>query len=179
MDETNANVGAEDVNVTENKETQGKPEIDYEAEYKKMKAECAKLKSATDKACSQAADMKRQLREKQSEAERLEADRQEAEAAMKAELEAFRQREKISTYKSKLMESGYDSDSAQKMAEGLPDGISDEFFTAQKTFLEARAKAIESELLGKQPGLSSGKTPSSADIADLEYQKMRKYAGLN
>ena len=46
-----------------------KAEVDYKAEYEKLLKEQQKLKDATDKACSEAASWKKQLRDRQTEAE--------------------------------------------------------------------------------------------------------------
>lgn len=155
-----------------------KAEVDYKAEYEKMLAENAKLKQATDKACGEAAEFKRQLREKQTEAERAEAERAEKEAATLAELEKYRTESRINGYKTKLMESGYDLETAASMAAQLPEGVGDDFFAKQKAFMENKAKSIEAELLNKQPKLSQGGGLTQKDIDKSEYEQMRKWAGL-
>ena len=150
------------------------PEVDYKAEYEKMLAENSKLKAATDKACNEAANFKKQLRERQTEQERADAERAEREAAVQAELEKYRTESRINSYRSKLVESGYDAETAQSMAEKLPSGIGDDFFAAQKAFLEGKKKTIEAELLNKQPGITTGGTPSIVDydsMSDEEYYR--------
>lgn len=150
------------------------PEVDYRAEYEKLLAEQKRTKEAMDKACTEAANFKKALREKQSETERAEAERAEREAAIEAELEKYRTESRINSYKSKLIESGYDAETAASMAEKLPSGIGDDFFATQKAFLESQKKTIEAEMINKQPGLSSGSTPSIADfdsMTDEEYYK--------
>ena len=150
------------------------PEVDYKAEYERLLVEQKKLKDATDKACSEAANFKKALREKQTEAERAEAERAEREAATQAELEKYRTESRINGYKTKLIECGYDLTTADSMAAALPEGISDDFFAKQKAFLESQKKTVEADLLNKQPGLTSGTTPSIADydsMTDEEYYK--------
>jgi len=176
---------AEETKVTDTQTTEtqqpdtGKtPEVDYKAEYEKLLAEQKKLKEATDKACNEAANFKKALREKQTEQERAEAERAEKEAAIAAELEKYRNESRINSYKSKLIESGYDLETAAKMAVELPDGIKDEFFANQKAFIEAQKKTIEAELLNKQPGLSNGKPLNGGDIENMEMEKLRGYFGL-
>lgn len=171
-----------DENITVTTQTNGTapetqpttPTVDYKAEYEKMLAENAKLKQATDKACGEAADFKRQLREKQTEQERAEAERAEREAAVQAELEKYRTESRINNYRSKLIESGYDAETASEMAQNLPSGVGDDFFAKQKAFLESQKKTIEADLLNKQPGITSGGTPSIADydsMSDEEYYR--------
>ena len=168
MAEENINNGAQ---AAENQST---PEVDYKAEYEKLLSEQKKWKDATDKACTEAANFKKQLREKQTEQERAEAERAEKDAALQAELEKYRTESRVNSYRAKLVESGYDAQTAQAMAEKLPSGIGDDFFAAQKTFLEGKKKSIEEELLKKQPEITSGGTPSIADydsMSDEEYYR--------
>ena len=178
MAEENKNL---ETQVTENQQTneQGSaPEVDYKAEYERMLAENSKLKAATDKACNEAATFKKQLREKQTEQERADAERAEKEAAVQAELEKYRYESRINSYKSKLMDSGYDLETATSMAAQLPDGIGEDFFAKQKAFIESQKKTIEAQLLNKQPGLSKGAPLSAEELDKIEDQKLRGYFGL-
>lgn len=155
-------------------ETTPTPETDYKAEYEKLLAEQKKWKDATDKACNEAATFKKQLREKQTEQERAEAERAERDAAIQAELNKYRTESRVNSYRAKLIESGYDAQTAQTMAEKLPEGIGDDFFATQKAFLEGTRKTIEAELLNKQPEITPGVTPSIADydsMSDEEYYR--------
>ena len=155
-----------------------KAEVDYKAEYEKLLKEQQKLKDATDKACSEAASWKKQLRDRQTEAERAEAERAEKEAATLAELEKYRTESRINGYKTKLIECGYDLTTADSMAGALPEGISDDFFAKQKAFIESQKKTIEAELLNKQPGLSKGNAFTGAEAEKIEDATLRGYFGL-
>lgn len=167
----------ENINPTqapENQSAQTPPEVDYKAEYEKLLADQKRLKDATDKACNEAANFKKQLREKQTEEERAAAERAEHDAAIQAELEKYRTESRVNSYTSKLIASGYDAETAKTMAEKLPSGIGDEFFATQKAFLEGQRKTIEAELLNKQPGITPGGTPSVTDydsMSDEEYYR--------
>jgi len=154
------------------------PEIDYKKEYEKLLADQKKLKDATDKACSEANKYKTQLREKLSEQERLEQERAEREAAKDAELEKYRTESRVNGYKSKLLECGYDLETATSMAAELPEGVSEDFFAKQKAFMDAKAKSIEAELLNKQPKLTSGSGFTGADADKAEMNALRKNFGL-
>lgn len=160
-------------------ETTGKtPEIDYKAEYEKLLADQKKLKDATDKACSEAANWKKALREKQTEQERAEAERAEKEAATLAELEKYRTESRINGYKSRLLECGYDLDTATTMAANLPEGVGHDFFAKQKAFMETQKKTIEAELLNKQPKLSTGSGLTKDELDKADMDKMRAAFGL-
>lgn len=150
---------------------------DYEFEIPKPVDE-QKYKDIISKANSEAAEYKRQLREKQTEQERQEAERLESEKQMKAELEGYKTRDRISNYQTKLIESGYDVETAKTMAQTLPDGIADGFFEAQKQFLATQRKNAEVAALNNQPALSVGVPLGSKDVVDDETAKLRKWAGL-
>lgn len=137
-----------------------------------------KLKAALSKSNSEAAEYKRLLREKQTEAERADADRAEQLKAMQDELASYRNKERISTYKANLMGAGIDAETADLMAKSLPEGVSDEYFQATKSFLEQQRKNADISNLGKQPGLSVGQPPKGMTKDDEVVQIAMKAAGL-
>lgn len=140
--------------------------------------EATKLKTALSKANGEAAEYKRLLREKQTEAERAEADRQEAEKKLQEELAAYRTRERLSSYKANYMAAGYDAETAEALAKALPEGVPDDFFATQKSFLDKQKQTLLSEAINKQPGLSVGTPPSGSDAEKAEMDKFRRYIGL-
>lgn len=140
--------------------------------------EINKLKASLSKANAEAADWKRQLREKQSEQERAEAERAEASKKLQEEVESYRKRERISTYKAKLMEAGVPAEMADTMANALPDGVADDYFATTKQVLETQKQAIRAEALNKQPGLSVGVPPTSQTAAEAEAVQLRRWIGL-
>ena len=141
-------------------------------------ADVLKLKNALNKACEEAGNYRKQLREKQSEAERAEADRAEREKALQDELANYRNKERISSYKAQLMSAGVDSETADLMAKSLPEGVSDEYFQATKSFLDAQRKNAEIAALGKQPSLSVGTPPKGMTKEDEIVAIAMKSAGL-
>ena len=141
-------------------------------------ADAIKLKNALNKACEEAASYKKALREKQTEAERAEADRAEREKALQDELASYRNKERVSSYKAQLMAAGIDPDTADLMAKSLPEGVSDEYFQATKSFLDAHRKNAEIAALGKQPSLSVGTPPKGMTKEDEIVATAMKYAGL-
>ena len=151
----------------------------YEFEEPKApdNSEITKLKAALSKANSEAADWKRQFRDKQTEQERAEAERAENERAMQEELASLRRGKVVDEYAKKCMGMGYDAELAAECAEAMADGRFNDVFAAQQKFMEAKTREIEAAALNKQPGLSSGMPPvQSADKA--EENKMRGYFGL-
>lgn len=141
-------------------------------------AEMVRLKNSLNKACSEAKAYKDELRAKQTEAERAEADRQEAEKKLQEELAAYRTRERLSSYKANYMAAGYDAETAEALAKALPEGVPDDFFATQKSFLDKQKQTLLSEAINKQPGLSVGTPPSGTDAEKAEMDKFRRYIGL-
>ena len=141
-------------------------------------SEVIKLKNAYNKACEEAGNYRKQLREIQSEAERAEADRAEQLKAMQDELASYRNKERISTYKANLMGAGIDAETADLMAKSVPEGVSDEYFQATKSFLDAQRKNAEIAALGKQPGLSVETPPKGMTKDDEIVAIAMKSAGL-
>ena len=141
-------------------------ELDNVAPAQGANEDVTKLKTALSRANSEAAEYKRQLREKQTEQERAEAERAEANKKLQDELNALRRDKTISGYAGKLVANGFDAETAAKMAASLPDGVSDDFFTSQKAFLDSTKQAIEAAALNKQPGLTGGATPQGKEIVD-------------
>lgn len=141
-------------------------------------ADVTKLKTSLSKANSEAAEYKRLLREKQTEAERAEADRAEREKALQDELASYRDKERFSSYKSRLMAAGVDPENADLMAKSLPEGVADEYFLATKSFLDNQRQKLLTESINKQPGLSVGTPPTAAQAEREEENLLRKRMGL-
>lgn len=117
-------------------------------------------KEVFDKKASEASELSKQLKSKMSDAELADAESAKLIGDMKTELEQLRREKTVSGYKAKLMGIGYDEALAAETANGLPDGVSDEFFANQQKFLNQQKKAIEAQALNLQPGLTAGDPPS-------------------
>lgn len=158
---------AEDIKTPETKEETAEPEKkpeqpsvkDLEAEIARLKAENEKQKASISRANADAADWKRQLRDKQTEAEREAAERAEHEKAREARIAELEAKERVHNYKNKLLEAAVDPASADAMANALPDGVSDDYFATLKSYLTQQRQNIETAKLNNQPGLSVGLPP--------------------
>ena len=150
----------------------------YEVDDASDNTEIEKYKKLLTKANTEAADYKRKLNEKLSEQERAEAERAEAEKATQEELKQLRAEKRVSVYTTKLVEAGYDTATAKTMANSLPEGLGEDYFTSQKTFLENKTKEIEANALKKQPPLTGGKPVDAQDVKSAEDAKLDKYFGL-
>lgn len=151
----------------------------YEFEAPKAdNEEVNKLKSALSKANSDAAEWKRQFREKQTEQERAEAERAEREKAVEDELRTLRRDKTVSGYVAQCLSLGYNKELALKAAEAMADNDAAAIMSCQQEFLEAKQKELEAAALGKQPTLTPG-TPPTAKQAEQEVDdKLRHYFGL-
>lgn len=153
-------------------------EIEAEKEVVTDDAEITRLKQALSKSNSECADWKRKMREKMTEAEQIEANRIENENAMKIELENLRKEKTISNYKAQYLALGYEANLAEKTALAMADGDMNTVFANQQIFNETQKSKIETELLNKQPALSTGSTPTAQMLQEAELDKIRRYAGL-
>ena len=159
---------------------------ELKAKLAELEAEKDKLKKAMDAACSDAAKQKKEAAKWQEqykstldEQKRKEFDTEETTKALMAQLNEFKQKERISTYKSKLMSAGYDDSTATTMATALPEGIDDTFFEAQRAFLENTKQLVKTQALNAQPGLSVGTPPSTPKEArSTEDDNLRRWIGL-
>lgn len=140
--------------------------------------EIAKLKAALSKASSDAAEWKRQLREKQTADEREKAERAEQEQAMREELETLRKEKRVSDYTGKCLALNMDAELAGKTAAALADGDMDSVFDCLKAFVEATKTRLNNEALNRQPGLSAGIPPTKGNTEDEITARLRRYAGL-
>ena len=153
-------------------------EYEFETPAPKENEEVTKLKTALSKANSEAADWKRQLREKQSEQERAEAERAEREAAVEEELRSLRRDKTVSGFIAQYLALGYTQELALKAAEATADNDAATIMSCQQEYLAAKTKELEAAALNKQPTLTPGAPPSGKSAEELAEDKMRKYFGL-
>jgi len=147
-------------------------------EPKDSNEEVTKLKAALSKANSDAAEWKRQFREKQTEQERIEAERVEREKAVEEELRGLRRDKTVSSYIAQCLSLGYGKDLALQAAEAMADNDAARILECQQKFLENKQKELEAAALNKQPTLTTG-SPPTAQAVDLEaVNQRRKWMGL-
>ena len=143
--------------------------------------DATKLKNALNKASSDCAEYKRQLKalqeQKLTDEEKAKLEREEAEKTLKAELESLKREKTIATYKANYLANGYDDALAASTAEALANGDMNTVFANQKTYNDSvMAKAKES-LLNNQPGLSKG-NPPKADPDGAEVDAFTRAIGI-
>lgn len=148
-----------------------------------------KLKSSLDKATSEAAAYKKQLREKQSDEEaRLAA---EAEAKAEAEqrasdlqkrVEELERERLVNGYVNAYLALGYDEKTAKSTAEALAKGDMEVVFKNQRIHAENREKTLREELLNETPDPAAGEGDTVMDktaFSKLSLDDKQKMAAEN
>lgn len=128
-------------------------------------------KDSFDRTASDLAEAKRKLKEKQTEDERKEAERLEAEAAIRAELEALRRDKTISDSKARFLGLGYDEKLAAETAKALADGDMEKVFSNQQIHIENVRKAERAAALANDPKPPAG-SGGDAKITKEQFGKM-------
>jgi hypothetical protein len=142
-------------------------------------SEIERLKNALSKSNSEAADYKRQLKEKMS-AEELKA-KEDAEKweEMEKNYNALLKEKAVSTNKSKLLALGYEESLADETAEAMANGELDKVFTNQKKHLESVEKRIRSEILKDTPkpnGGNSSNQMTKEKLRGMTSQERHKFS---
>lgn len=142
-------------------------------------AEIDRLKSALSKSNSEAAEYKRQLKEKMT-AEEIKA-KEDAEKweQIERERDALLREKTVSINKARLLELGYDGKLADETAEAMANGELDKVFANQKIHLESVEKKIRSELLKDTPkpeGGKSSETMTKEKLRGMTPQDRYKYS---
>lgn len=148
-------------------------------------ADKQRLKDAFNKASSEAAEYKRQLRAKETAEETAKREQAEAQQKLMDELTTLRKEKAMlrkekatNAYTANYMSIGYDVETAKALASTLPEGLPDEFFTSQKTFIDNTIQNVKAQVLNQQPQPTQGSPLTGKQAEDLEYEKLRKWAGL-
>ena len=133
-------------------------------------AEIDRLKNALSKSNAEAADYKKQLREKMS-AEELKAkeDAEKYDALIK-ERDALLREKTVAGYKAKYLSLGYDENLANETAEALANGELDKVFANQKKHNESVEKRIRADVLKETPKPEGGN--GSETITKEIFSKM-------
>lgn len=113
-------------------------------------------KDLLDKATSEAAGYKRQLREKLSADEQAKAEHDETVKAMKEELETLRTEKAIDNATKKWMGLGYDEKLAAETAKAMVNGDTEKVFANHAKFIAEKEKTLRAQLLKDTPTPPSG-----------------------
>ena len=114
-------------------------------------------KATFDKASSELASYKKQLREKQTDEEAKAAKDAEERTALLARLEELENEKAVNGYVTSYLAMGYDEKLARASAEAIVKGDMETVFANQKAHTESREKALRAELLKETPPPAGGK----------------------
>lgn len=140
-------------------------------------SEVEKLKNALSKSNSEAADYKRQLKEKMSADEIKAKEDAEKQEKLQKDYDELVRKVTISENKSKLLSLGYDDTLATETAEAMANGELDKVFANQKKHLDAVEKKIRADILKDTPkpdGGNGAKTITKEDFSKMTYDERVK-----
>ncbi len=146
-----------------------------EARESQSVSEMTKLKTQLSKANSEAANYKKQLRGKQSEAEQKETEQAEYLNALKEENARLKKQQDISEKTAQYLALGYDSALAKSTAEALVDDDFTTVFKNQSVFIETTKKAAIQDAMKSTPRPSG----SGTSTPGVDYQKAFETAQVN
>ena len=113
-------------------------------------------KAVFDKKASEASELGKQLRAKQTDEEAKAAKEAEERAALMARVEELEREKTVGTYTNAYLALGYDEKTAKATAEALAKGDMTTVFANQKTINDNREKALRAELLKETPPPAGG-----------------------
>ena len=136
-----------------------------------LRVQNAKLKKANDRATSEAASYKKQLREKQTAEEIALQEKAEKEAEREEQFQKLLRENTITKFEKNFLALGYPADLAAKAAEAQCDNDTDELFSIQQTFLESRDKAMKAEWMKSMPAPPAGN--DDCPVSREQFRKMK------
>lgn len=150
---------------------------------KEAKAEVERYKNAQSKASSEAAEYKRQLREKMSDEEKQAKDNAEKFETLKTEHDALLKKVKISENKAKFLALGYSEDLANETAEALFNGDTEKVFANQKAYQETLESKIKADVLKSTPkpvgGGGDPKVITAEELKKMSYKERVAFKNAN
>ena len=119
-------------------------------------AEVERLKNALSKSNSEAADYKKQLREKMSADEIKAKEDSDKYEDLQSKYDALLKESEITKNKARLLTLGYEDKLATETAEAIVNGDTDKVFANQKKHLDSVEKRIREEVLTSTPRPTGG-----------------------
>ena len=148
---------------------EGDDDVSLAEQVAQLKVQNAKLKKANDKATSEAASYKKQLREKQTAEEIALQEKAEKEAEREEQFQKLLRENTITKFEKNFLALGYPADLAAKAAEAQCDNDTDELFSIQQSFIEAKEKAMKADWMKSMP-----KPPAGNDDCPVSKEQFRK-----
>ena len=141
-------------------------------------AEVERLKNALSKSNSEAADYRKQLREKMSADELKAKEDSDKFEELQSKYDALLKESEITKNKARLLALGYEDKLASETAEAIVNGEIDKVFANQKKHLDTVEKKIREEVLTSTPRPTggNGKAKSAEDILNITDSAERQSA---
>lgn len=136
-----------------------------------LKVQNAKLKKANDKATSEAASYKKQLREKQTAEEIALQEKAEKEAEREEQFQKLLRENTITKFEKNFLALGYPADLAAKAATAQCDNDTDELFSIQQTFIEEKEKTMKADWMKSMPNPPAGN--DDCPVSKEQFRKMK------
>lgn len=143
----------------------------YEYESEKPDFSGYVKKEVFDKTASEAADYKRQLKEKMTAEEAKAKEDAEKQEKLENDYNALLKKVTISENKAKLLALGYEDKLADETAEAMANGELDKVFTNQKKHMEALEKKIRADVLKETPKPAPG-SGGKKEITQEQFDAM-------
>ena len=151
-DELN-DISDDDVELEENSDADS-PKL--AEENAALKVQIAKMKKAMDKAASDTARYKKQLREKQTAEEIALQEKAEKEAEREEAYQKLLNENTVTKYEKNFLALGYSEELATRAANAQYDGDTEELFKIQQDFQSALLKQKEAEWAKSRPNPQAG-----------------------
>lgn len=148
------NVHEDDDTEPETEPEDDKPNL--AEENASLKVQLAKMKKAMDKATSDTARYKKQLREKQSAEEIALQEKAEKEAEREEAYQKLLKENTVTKYEKNFLALGYSEELATKAANAQYDGDTEELFKIQQDFQTSLLKQKEAEWAKSRPNPQAG-----------------------
>lgn len=132
-------------------------------------AEVERLKTALSKSNSEAADYKKQLRDKLTDDEATKQKEQEEREELQSKYDQLLHKSLVSDYKAEYLAAGYEEKLAADTAEAMANGDTAKVFANQKKHLEAVEKKARAEALKDTP-----KPTPDGDSKTMTLKKLRE-----
>lgn len=133
-----------------------------------LKVQLAKMKKAMDRATSDTAKYKKQLREKQSAEEIALQEKAEKEAEREEAYQKLLKENTVTKYEKNFLALGYSEELATKAANAQYDGDTEELFKIQQDFQTALLKQKEAEWAKSRPNPQAGNGEGGEEDAFLK-----------
>lgn len=135
-------------------------------------AEIEKLRGLVSKANSEAKTYKDKLSAKMSEEEKAASEQAELLATMKAELDAYKQKDAINENTRSLLSLGYDEALAEQTAKAMYEGDMKTVMANHKAFIDGVKANVKSEILADTPAPKGGADKPVATVTREQFDKM-------